>query len=41
MISLIPIHKRDFFKVKIEIYYQTIRVIIKDIFKSLLFYIVV
>lgn len=34
MIGLIPIHKKDFFKVNLEIYYQTIGLIIKDMFKS-------
>lgn len=29
IVGLIPIHKRDFLKIKIEIYYQTMRVIIK------------
>lgn len=41
MIGLIPIHKKDFLRVKIEIYYQTMRMIIKDIFKSLFLRIVV
>ena len=41
IIGLIPIYKRDSLKVKIKIYYQTIRVIIKNIFKSLLLCIVV
>lgn len=35
MIDLISILKRDFFKVKIEIYYQTMEVTTKNIFKSL------
>lgn len=30
MVGLIPIHKGDLYSVKIEIYHQTIRVIIKS-----------
>ena len=41
MVDLIPIHKRDSLKVKIEIYYQTIGMITKDMFKSLLLCIIV
>ena len=41
IVGLIPIDKRDFLEVKIEIYHQTIRIIIKKIFKSLFLYIVV
>ncbi len=32
MVDLIPIHKRDFLEVKIEIYHQTIEIITKNIF---------
>lgn len=41
MIDLISILKRDFFKVKIEIYYQTIEIITKNISKSLFLCIVI
>lgn len=41
MISFIPIYKRDFLEIKIEIYYKIMGVVIKDIFKSLLLCIVV
>lgn len=41
MISLIPINKKDSLKVKIEIYHQTIKVITKDIFKSLFSFMIV
>lgn len=30
MVSIIPIHKRDLFDIKIEIFYKTIRVNTKD-----------
>ncbi len=39
--GLIPIYKRDFLEVKIEIYYQTMGMITKDMFKSLFWYIIV
>lgn len=41
MIKLIFIYKRDSFEAKIDIYYQIIGVIIKDMFKFLLVYIMV
>lgn len=41
MISLILIYKRDSLGLKIEIYYQTMGVMTKRIFKSLFLYIVV
>lgn len=41
MIRLIFIHKKDFLEVKIGIYHQTIKVITKDMFKSLLLCILV
>ena len=41
MIGLILIYKEDFSKVKIEIYYQTIGVITKNMPKSLFLYIVI
>ncbi len=41
MVGLIPIHKRDSLEVKMEIYHQTIGMITKGMFKSLLSCIVV
>lgn len=41
MIGFIPIYKKDSLEVKMKIYHKTIEMIKKDIFKSLLFYIVV
>ena len=37
MFSLIFIYKRDFLKVKLEIYHQMMGMITKDMFKSLFF----
>lgn len=41
MINFILIYKRDSFEVKIKIYHQIMRVIIKDMFWSLFLYIIV
>ncbi len=41
IVGLISIHKEDFLKDKMEIYDQTMRIIIIGIFKSLFLYIVV
>lgn len=41
IISFIPIYKGNSLKLKIDIYYQTMGVIIKGIFKFLLLYIIV
>ncbi len=41
MVGFISIYKGDSLEVKIEIYHETIGMIIKDIFKSLFSYIVV
>ncbi len=41
MVGLIPIHKGDLLQVKIEIYHQTMGMITKGMFKSLLSCIVV
>lgn len=41
VIDLIFINKKDFVEVKMKIYYQTMRVIIKARFKSLLLYMVI
>lgn len=41
MIELIRIYERDFIRLRIEIYHQTMAVIIKDIFKFFLLCIIV
>lgn len=41
IVDLIPIDKRDSLKLKIEIYYQTMKIITKDILKSLFLYMIV
>ncbi len=41
IVSLIPIIKKDYLEIKIEIYHQTIGMITKDMFKSLLSCIVI
>ena len=38
IISFISIYKKDFFEINIKIYYQTTKIIVKDIFKFLLLY---
>lgn len=41
MVSLISIYIKDFFEIIMEIYYQTMKIITKDIFESLSLYMVV
>lgn len=41
IVGLIPIYKEDYFEFKIEIYYPTLKIIRKNMFKSLFWYMII